>query len=143
VMERNFPDWLRTIAEATTYGVERPNADPERVALVGYSLGAYLAVSLSTFDPRVRAVVDYSGGLPDQLADRESSLVPTLILHGEADPIVSVDEARKLERRLQAHGIEHEIRIFPGVGHGFLGEAAREADRLAVEFLARRLKSEP
>ena len=54
-----------------------------------------------------------------------------------------MDEARKLERRLRDHGIDHEIKVFPGVGHGFLGESAREADRLAVEFLERRLKSAP
>jgi carboxymethylenebutenolidase len=139
-MYARFREWAETVADANSYALGLESADGERLAIVGFSLGGYLAVSLSTFDPRVDAVVDYFGGLPDELADRAGRLAPTLILHGDADPIVPVSEARELDGRLTSAGVEHELRIFAGAGHGFLGATGREADRLAAEFLDRRLK---
>ncbi len=142
-MVERFKDWMETIGDATTYAASLPNADADRVALVGFSLGGYLSLSNATFDPRVKAVVEYFGGLPDPLADRAGKLPPTLILHGDADPIVPVSEARELEDRLKAHGIAYEMTIFPGAGHGFLNQTGRDASRQTIEFLGKHLGRQP
>jgi dienelactone hydrolase len=64
--------------------------DPERLAIVGYSLGSYLAVVAAAEDARVRAIVLASGGdLPEQTP------FATLV-RAAADPLRSV---RKLGGR--------------------------------------------
>jgi carboxymethylenebutenolidase len=142
-MVENFPSWAETVADASTYALSLPNAEPGRVALVGFSLGGYLSLSTSTFDPRVTCVVDYFGGLPDQLKDRASKLPPTLILHGEADPIVPVSEARKVQALLESNHVPFEVQTYPGAGHGFFGPAGKDATARTVAFLAKHLKSAP
>src|SRR5437763_1634317 len=62
----HFPEWLRTISQAMAYIRGRPGIDPDRVALLGVSLGAFLALSIATdFAARIRAVVEISGGMPE------------------------------------------------------------------------------
>ncbi len=65
--------------------------------------------------------------------------VPTLVLHGEADPRVTLDEAHHLHRALGTHG---ELCVVPGAGHVTLAAVAPEAWRAAVgEFLAARSRT--
>ena len=43
---------------------------------------------------------------------------PFLILHGDADPQVPVDQSRRLHATLQAAGVASELHVLPGAGHG-------------------------
>jgi acetyl esterase/lipase len=52
---------------------------------------------------------------------------PVLILHGDADPVVQVEEARKLGRLLRAAGRPYEMHLYPGGGHGFSPAEGRDA----------------
>ncbi len=140
-MVEKFPVWIKTVADASSYALDLPNAQPDRVALVGFSLGSYLSLSASTFDPRVKVVVDYFGGLPDLLRLRADRLPPTLILHGDADRIVPISEARKLESLLEAHHIPFEKKIYEGAGHGFFGASDHDATHRAVRFLDQHMKA--
>lgn len=142
-MVENFPTWMQTVADASSYALDLPSAEPDHVALVGFSLGGYLALSTSTFDPRVIAVVDYFGGLPDLLAPRADRLPPTLILHGDADPIVPVSEAAELETLLETNQIPFEKHIYPKAGHGFFGPSSLDATNRTRAFLDRHLKPAP
>jgi uncharacterized protein len=65
--------------------------------------------------------------------------VPTLVLHGEADPRVTLDEAHHLHAALGRHG---ELSVVPGAGHVTLAVAAPGPWRAAVgEFLAARSRT--
>ncbi len=133
-MNKNFAAWLRTIADAITHVSRQSNVDPDRIGLVGFSLGSYLSSTLGMYDERVCAVVDYFGGLPDVLAKDVKTLPPTLILHGDADKIVPVSEARSLESLLKARHVPHDLRIYEGRGHGFSGETFDDSARRTIAF---------
>ncbi len=140
-MEKHFARWMRTLAEAITYLENQPNVDAKRIGLVGFSLGGFLSVSLSVYDHRVLAVADYFGGLPDVLAKDVKNLPPLLILHGDADLIVPVAEAKKLEALCLEKNAVHEVKIYKGQGHGFRGEEGADASRRCVSFLDEHVKS--
>jgi carboxymethylenebutenolidase len=143
-MRANFPSWLRAIADGITSASKQPNVDPKRVGLLGYSLGAYLSLSLAAFDPRVSAVVEYFGGLPPEIARELKSLPAVLILHGAADKIVPVSEANELERLLAEKNLDFEKKVYPGQGHGFLGDEGQDATNRTIAFLEKHLRtSEP
>ena len=57
-------DQVADTSSAITYMVSRPEVDPERVALVGSSFGAAVAIYTGGADPRVGAVIS-SGGWGD------------------------------------------------------------------------------
>src|SRR5262249_29590891 len=117
-MKTHFAAWMRAVPDGVTNAAKQPNVDPSRVGLLGFSLGSYLSLSLSVFDPRVSAVVEYFGGLPDVLVKDVTSLPPTLILHGDGDKVVPVSEAKALEKLCKEKQVPYEVRIYPGQGHG-------------------------
>jgi acetyl esterase/lipase len=43
---------------------------------------------------------------------------PMLLVHGDRDDIVPVEETEEFFRTLQAAGVDATLRILPGVGHG-------------------------
>jgi uncharacterized protein len=96
--------------------VDQFGADPERLAIVGYSMGAQPAALAAALDPRVRALVLMAGlahpsGLPSDPHEQElfgaidtidyvDNLAPTrLLLQGaEYDSVISHREMELLER---------------------------------------------
>lgn len=142
-LRASFPAWAATVGDALGWLAARPEVDAGRLGIVGVSLGAALALDVAAGDRRVKAVVDYFGPVPDGLAARRPTLPPTLILHGAADPIVPVAQARDLERLLKASGTPYEMRIYPGQGHGLVGPAQLDSASRVTAFLARHLVFRP
>jgi carboxymethylenebutenolidase len=139
-LRQNFPLWVMTVADAIGWLGQRPEVDPERIGIVGISLGAALALETASRDRRVKAIVDYFGPMPEGLAERRPRLPPTLILHGAADPIVPVANAHGLEKLLAEMGVAHEKVIYPGQGHTLFGPAQLDAASRTSAFLDRHLK---
>jgi carboxymethylenebutenolidase len=132
---RHYPAWMKTLWDAVSFVARQPEVDPEHIALLGFSLGAYLAVSAAAIDSRVQAVVEFFGGLPKEMKLFMRRLCPMLILHGEQDQTVPVAEAYHLQQLLEKKQIPYEIQIYPGVGHGFSGEIWRDAGLRTLAFL--------
>ena len=140
-MRKHFPVWMRALADGVSNARRQPNVDEDRVGLLGFSLGSYLSLSLAMYDYRVLAIVENFGGLPDVLIPDVKTLPPTLILHGDADLVVPVAEAKVLEELYQKKKIHHEICIYPGQGHGFVGETGVDAGRRMLAFFEVHLKA--
>jgi len=136
---RNFPIWMKTLWDAVSFVENQPTVDPKRIALLGFSLGAYLSLADSSIDGRIRAVVEFFGGLPREMKLFMRRLCPTLILHGEGDATIPVAEAYNLQKSLEEKGIPYEMKIYPGVGHGFEGEVWGDATLRTLEFLKKHL----
>ncbi|HET9695499.1 MAG TPA: dienelactone hydrolase family protein [Terriglobales bacterium] len=134
-----FPDWMSVISDSIAYVNQLSQVQPDRVGLIGISLGAYLALSLGATDSRVKAVVDFCGGLPEELAAQCAAMPPTLILHGEKDESVPVAEAHKIERLMQRTNSAYEIKIYPGAGHFFSGPTMLDAAQRTLAFLKKHL----
>ena len=82
------------------------------------------------FDPVFRKMIPGYGDDPEEeltkrsateFADELSDTVPVLILHGEADRRVGVEQAEGLAEALEEHGIPHQLVIYPGEDHGVRG----------------------
>ena len=61
------------------------------------------------------------------------------MLHGAADPIVPVANAYAVEALLRQQNVPHEVKVYPGQGHGFRGAAEEDATHRALAFLKRHL----
>lgn len=141
--QQNFITWMRTVADAVTFAAKRPKVDASRVGLLGISLGATLSLSIATQDPRIGSVVEFFGEMPDLAAQFMKRMAPTLILHGDADDVVPVEKAYKLERLLQAKKIPYEMKIYPGEGHSFKTKDLRDAAGRSLAFFDKNLKLAP
>ena len=139
----HVPAWLETIRDTLAHLATRPAVDPNRIALVGISLGAFLALAVAASTPLVpplRAVVEISGGLvPPFEAQADAAFPPTLLLHGDQDTVVSATYAHQLDALLTRIGVDHELKILRGEGH-FFSPAAQFRMLAAVSaFLGRHL----
>jgi carboxymethylenebutenolidase len=142
-----FWAWMEVVRAAVRHAAGLPEVDRERVGLVGFSLGACLALAVAgeAGSPHVAAVVDLFGYLPDELARSAARLPPTLVHHGGADKVVEVEKARALERLLEKHGHPVEVKIYDKQGHLFEGAGLLHPDVLdawerSLDFLARHLR---
>jgi uncharacterized protein len=142
--------WRLALAEArSAIGLlaEYDRVDPRRLALVGYSLGAFLGLVVAGEEPLVKAVVLAAGGdLPDrtpfaalvrtvadpQRAVRKLRGRPLLMINGRLDRTVTASQA---ERLYEAAREPKELRWYSG-GHW---PPQREID-FAAEWLAERLR---
>jgi carboxymethylenebutenolidase len=147
-----WPTWQRSVRAAVQLLGGLPSVGAKPVGLLGYSRGAFLAVSVAGSIPRVRAVVDVyggGGGGTSSLPDEVRQLPPILILHGDADDIVPVRFARELHDACLAAGRTAELYVYSGVGHGFTipgfatysGDAADDVVRRSIAFFRRWLET--
>jgi len=51
------PDWEVPMKYVLDYVLTRPEVDPERLALIGYSMGGYFAPRAAAFEKRIKAVI--------------------------------------------------------------------------------------
>src|SRR5579864_6203572 len=138
---RHFPVWMKTLWDAVSFVAHQPQVDPGRIGLLGFSLGAYLALSGAAIDSRIQAVVEFFGGMPKEMKLFTRRLCPVLILHGEQDKTVPVEEAYHLQQLLEKKQIVYEMQIYREVGHGFSGEIWRDAGLRTLVFLKKHLAS--
>ncbi|MGO8739395.1 alpha/beta hydrolase [Rhodoblastus sp.] len=109
------------------------SADLGRVALVGFSQGAMMALdALASGRWPVACVVAFSGRLasPPPLAPPPGAAV--LLIHGEDDRAIPCQESRDAAATLKELGVRTQVRILPGVNH----QVTQEGAALAGAFLA-------
>jgi pimeloyl-ACP methyl ester carboxylesterase len=51
------PDYERPVSAIVDYAISRKDVDPERLALIGFSLGGYLAPRAAAYDSRIKACI--------------------------------------------------------------------------------------
>jgi len=101
--------------------LERVGLRPDKLAIVGFSQGTMMSLYvIPRRDEAVAGVVGYSGRLvaPEQLESETVSRPPFLLIHGEADDLVSFDSLALAEQGLEAAGIPVNTVARPGLGHG-------------------------
>lgn len=65
---------------------------------------------------------------------------PVLTIHGTADGLVPVSQARRLDEAFKRAGAKHELLLLHGSGHGFGGVHALRAQQSFYRFFERTLK---
>lgn len=115
VWAQHFPALMalleRTIAE------ER--VDPDRVVVTGLSLGGASVCHLATMHPeRFAALAPICGPWSWYYVTPAMAQLPMWAFHGDADPVVSVDDSRRLVARVRELGGDARLSEYAGVGHG-------------------------
>ena len=121
-------DRARAIGEigaAVTYLKNHPRVDPKRIGVVGFCMGGGLALETGARNRDVGAVVAFYGGWAPQAADFSNRTVAILNIVGENDEHVKQAQ-RKLETDLRMTPIQHDLVIYPGVGHAFFNDTRPE-----------------
>jgi phospholipase/carboxylesterase len=113
----------------------RLGLDDSRLALVGFSQGAMMAMHVGLRRPRApAAIVSFSGLLigPEHLPEAKArnargETPPLLLVHGDQDPVIPVDAMFIAMNELAAAEFPNQWHLSMGVGHGIDGGALRHA----------------
>ncbi|GAB6046315.1 dienelactone hydrolase family protein [Methyloparacoccus murrellii] len=129
----------------------QPEADPQRLAAMGFCFGGLCVLDLARSGADLRGVVSFHGLFtppePSSTAPIKSRL---LVLHGFEDPMATPEQAVELGRELTARGADWQLHLFGNSMHAFTNPRAndpafgtvydpladRRAWRLLMDFLA-------
>jgi len=144
LFQRRFMDWVGTIRSVVDHLGGLPITERGAIGVLGFSQGAYLAVAVAGIDRNVKALAEFYGGFPFSLEGQISQLPATLIVHGESDTVIPVQEALALEAVARARATSTTMKLYPGAGHGFDSQPddpqAIDARRQVTHFFVRQLK---
>jgi carboxymethylenebutenolidase len=138
----NYLAWLETVADAVALARSHPAADGAHVGIIGFSLGASLALTAASQDLRVAAVTEVSAAVPPAAVSFLQHMPPALILHGADDNIVPVENAYRLEALLKSSGVPCELHVYPDQEHSLTGAAVRDAIIRAASFFEKTFQTE-
>lgn len=136
----NYHAWAGAAAELVRQCRTAPEGSRRKIALLGFSLGASVGLSAASQKIGVDAVAEWYGSLPDEFFYSLKGMPPLLILHGARDTNIPVINAQQLIRLCEMGRFHCANHIYADQGHGFLGEALKDADDRTLKFLADRLR---
>jgi polyhydroxybutyrate depolymerase len=96
--------------------------DPDRIYLTGMSNGAYFSnLVASQRADKIAAIAAHSGGIGFVKEDKERRKYPVMIIHGEYDSIVKVEEGHKARDAYKKWGHEVDYIEIPKLNHFWAG----------------------
>ena len=98
---------------------------PSQLALIGFSQGTMMSLHCALRrEASIAGVVGYSGALlqPQKLATEMTARPPVMLVHGDADPIVSFAEMAAAKNILQDSGVKVQTKACAGLPHSLSDE---------------------
>lgn len=116
---RDLRVWRRVAHDGAGWLRRRPGMEAGRVAVMGYSLGGFLAVEAAMEEPVWSAGIAVAAGLDvgEPLRDRRGT--PLLLIHAERDPVISPVSTRQWAGGLERRGAAVRVHELVWSGHFF------------------------
>ena len=118
---------LDDIEAAREHLVNLPGVDGERLVAIGFCMGGGFALSYAAQRGGLRAASVNYGSVPKGAAAL-TTVCPIVGSYGGDDKLF-LSHARRLERHLDELAIDHDVKIYDGVGHSFMNDLSRSAPR--------------
>lgn len=120
------------------------------VGAMGFCFGGHVAYRTACEFPVKATVSFYGGGIPGAPADGQgpSTVDRTpgiggkiLCLFGDKDEYIPADDVAKIRGALASAGTDHEVVVYPGVGHGFFCDVRGDYDEKSAADAWSKLKA--
>lgn len=122
------PDTIvnRATAALTTLATQ-DKVDADKLAAIGFCYGGKVALDLARSNAPLQAVATFHANLSPKAPAQEGQVqAEILVLHGEQDSMVSLDDVESFRKEMQAAHVQHEVIIFKDAKHGFSNPLADE-----------------
>jgi dienelactone hydrolase len=135
----HFTRWLKCLSDVIDFMATHPLMNHSGIGVVGFSLGATLALALPSRNQRIAAIAEFFGEMPWWVPFQTPMMPPIMFIHGESDHHIPVDSVLRSVRHLRLHGTPCEVRVYPNERHvlspGSIIHAAKEVKKFLNEYL--------
>ncbi len=115
--DNSWHDRMETLRDFARYLAGRPDADPERLCLMGVSMGGFGVWQMAMSDPGLyAAAVPICGGGMRWNAGRLKNLA-LWAFHGALDRIVETEESVKMVEKINSLGGRARLTVYPDCYH--------------------------
>lgn len=105
----------------------QPEVNSEKLAAIGFCFGGKVVLDLARSGADLKAVATFHANLSPQSPAQEGQVkAEILVLHGEDDSMVSLDDVAQFKEEMFAAKVKHEVIIFEDAKHGFTNPLADE-----------------
>ncbi len=124
-------DHVDTVVNRAQAGLDALKAqsevNAEKLAAIGFCYGGKVVLDLARSGADLKAVVTFHANLsPKAPAEKGKVQAEILVLHGELDSMVSLDDVASFRQEMHGAGVEHEVIIFENAKHSFSNPLADE-----------------
>lgn len=105
----------------------QPEVNADKLAAIGFCYGGKVVLDLARSGAALKAVATFHGNLtPKAPAEKGQVQAEILVLHGELDSMVTLDDVAAFKAEMHAAEVEHEVIVLEGAKHGFSNPLADE-----------------
>lgn len=122
------PDTIvnRATAALNTLAAQE-EVDADKLAAIGFCYGGKVALDLARSNAPLQAVATFHANLSPKAPAQEGQVqAEILVLHGEQDSMVALDDVESFRKEMQAANVKHDVIIFKDAKHGFSNPLADE-----------------
>ncbi|OTG88234.1 dienelactone hydrolase [Acinetobacter sp. ANC 4558] len=106
---------------------QQDEVNPHTLGAIGFCYGGKVILDLARSGAPLQAVVTFHANLTSQIPAQEGKVqAEILVLHGELDSMVSLDDVAHFREEMHAAKVEHAVIIFEDAKHGFSNPLADE-----------------
>lgn len=107
--------------------IDQPEVDATRLAAIGFCYGGKVVLDLARSGAALKAVATFHATLtPKAPAELGKVKAEILVLHGELDSMVTLDDVANFKEEMFAAQVPHDVIIFEDAKHGFSNPLADE-----------------
>lgn len=134
-----YEAWEKAVSDLIQVCKHDDRWSDRKIAILGFSLGASVALAAGSQMLPVNAVAEWYGSLPDEFFYKLKGMPPLLILHGNRDDNIPVSNAEQIIALCEMKKFECESHIYADQAHGFLPPVYQDALKRTLDFFSRHL----
>ncbi len=137
------------VAASIAYLEAQPFVRKGKIATIGFCFGGTVAFITATLPGLSAAIPFYGGhianglpnGEPEGLVDVKDIRVPMLLFFGGKDDYITPEMVKRIDEALTGAGKEHEVVVYPDVGHAFFRESSNALNQKEVDDAWKRVQA--
>lgn len=115
----------RTFDVAKSQLMNFPEADYDKIAVIGYCFGGAQALNMARQERDLNGAVSFHGNLSTGVRAKVSN-VPVLVCHGAADMYVPAEEVAAFKKEMDSAKIKYTFIDYPAAQHSFTNPEASD-----------------
>ncbi len=107
-----------------------PEADPTKLAAIGYCFGGSMVLNAAKEGMDFKGVVSFHGGLSGGVMAKKGAVkAKILVCHGGADKFSTQADIDNFKKNLDEAGATYTFKVYPGATHAFTNPASTEVGK--------------